>query len=66
LRVDIDEYDGPGAGALRLHRQVPGERRLARAALLRSQCQNPQGESPKVAAGGKISGLSPSGIAEHP
>ena len=66
LRVDVDEHDRAGAGALRLHGQVPRERRLARPALLRSQCQNAQGESPKVAAGGKNSGPSASGIAEHP
>ena len=35
-----------GTGALRLNRQMPRQGGLARSALLRCQCQNPQGRSP--------------------
>ena len=39
LRVDVDQHNRPGTGALRLYREMARQRRLARSALLRSQCQ---------------------------
>ena len=40
LRIDIDKADRAGAGQLRLHREMTGQGRLARPALLRCHCQN--------------------------
>jgi len=51
LRIDIDQHDRTSPGALRLDRQMPGERGLARAALLRCNCQNPQSSYPRLECG---------------
>jgi hypothetical protein len=40
LRINVDEAHGTSPGQLRLHRQMPGQGRLARSALLRCHCQN--------------------------
>ena len=40
LRIDIDQHDRAGAGPLGLHREMTGQRGLARPALLRCHRQN--------------------------
>jgi len=40
LRIDVDEADRACARLLRLHREMSGQSRLARPALLRCHCQN--------------------------
>jgi hypothetical protein len=40
LGIDVDEADGASARHLRLHREMTGQGRLARSALLRCHSQN--------------------------